>query len=351
MTPEAKQALDKIIRKGRVHFYKPIQVAEILHYHRLALAEIDLANLSTYRNASKHWRDAVSLRLVGRVSTSSQKYQDNLFEGNAIPPHFLQALAIDNQNPPGLVESYIYHRFEERLQDVLTAYQYLTTETTDDFNLDTFLAYFEYRPGLKRSIDKAFEIVVYALFSALVKALQAEVSLTLKNPDPQILQDFSGFVSQVLGLSPEIGQSINVPASLYRAGVTNAADSGLDILTNYGPAIQVKHLNLDVSLADEILERGAANEMIIVCKTAEAKIIQSLLNQVGVAVRGIITQQDLSDWYKLCQTKYIAEIGKDLLQNLAIEFTQEFPILDQLPIFLNERGYDKSQLRPPYILA
>lgn len=31
---EAKQALDKVISKGRVHLYKPIQIAEILYRDR-----------------------------------------------------------------------------------------------------------------------------------------------------------------------------------------------------------------------------------------------------------------------------------------------------------------------------
>ena len=30
----AKQVLDTVIRKSRVHLYKPIQVAEILFHHR-----------------------------------------------------------------------------------------------------------------------------------------------------------------------------------------------------------------------------------------------------------------------------------------------------------------------------
>jgi hypothetical protein len=31
---EAKQALDKVIEKGRVHLYKPVQIAEILYRDR-----------------------------------------------------------------------------------------------------------------------------------------------------------------------------------------------------------------------------------------------------------------------------------------------------------------------------
>lgn len=46
---EAKQALDKIISKSRVHLYKPIQIAEILYRDRVH-GDIDLADLSTYAN-------------------------------------------------------------------------------------------------------------------------------------------------------------------------------------------------------------------------------------------------------------------------------------------------------------
>lgn len=48
---EAKQALDKIVSKGRIHLYKPIQIAEILYRDRTK-GDIDLSNLSTYKNAS-----------------------------------------------------------------------------------------------------------------------------------------------------------------------------------------------------------------------------------------------------------------------------------------------------------
>ncbi len=91
---EAKEALDRIIRKGRVHLYKPIQIAEILYYSRYKLAAFDIEELDTYRNASKRWRDAVSIRLVGSKSTSSARFQDNLFDDNAMPPNLLKILDI-----------------------------------------------------------------------------------------------------------------------------------------------------------------------------------------------------------------------------------------------------------------
>lgn len=50
---EAKQALDKIISKARIHLYKPIQIAEILYRDRIE-GDIDLEDLETYRNQSKN---------------------------------------------------------------------------------------------------------------------------------------------------------------------------------------------------------------------------------------------------------------------------------------------------------
>ena len=55
-----KKAIDSIIKKSRVHFYKPIQIAEILNRHRLQRG-VDLLDLETYRNVSKRWRDEVTV--------------------------------------------------------------------------------------------------------------------------------------------------------------------------------------------------------------------------------------------------------------------------------------------------
>ena len=75
---QAKTAIDALISKSRVHLYKPIQIAEILHYARTNPQSIDLANLEDYRNKSKKWRDEVCRVLLGRTSTSSARYQDDL---------------------------------------------------------------------------------------------------------------------------------------------------------------------------------------------------------------------------------------------------------------------------------
>lgn len=44
---QAKQALDNIIQKSRIHLYKPIQIAEILYRNRVH-KDINLLSLEDY---------------------------------------------------------------------------------------------------------------------------------------------------------------------------------------------------------------------------------------------------------------------------------------------------------------
>ena len=113
----AKEHLDTVIRKARVHFYKPIQIAEILHRDRIE-KDIDLGNLETYRTPSRKWRNVISLRFIGRISKSSARYQDDLFNPNATPPAVLVQLGKINRENNGAVETYIYNALEDRLSQM-----------------------------------------------------------------------------------------------------------------------------------------------------------------------------------------------------------------------------------------
>ena len=104
---QAKSALDKVIDKARIHLYKPIQVAEILYRHRTE-GDIKLAELEIYRNGSKKWRDVICFKFLRRTSTSSARYQDDVFNENAIPPSVLIALGEENKAKNGIVEAYVY---------------------------------------------------------------------------------------------------------------------------------------------------------------------------------------------------------------------------------------------------
>lgn len=339
---EAKNSLDAIIRKSRVHLYKPIQIAEILFHHRTE-GGWNLNDLESYRNVSKRWRDDVSLLLVGRRSTSSQKYQDNVFEANAMPPELLAKLGALNKQGDGYIEHYIYQALAARLSSVFAVDQYISSSTADSFSLPELVALFEETPGLRRSIDKMYEILVYALFATIVRALKAQVTLEIGNKDPEILRDFERFIKMVLGIDAK-QTKLTVPAALYRVGVTNAADRGLDIWANFGPAVQVKHLTLTKELIGDIVDGITADKIVIVCVDTEKTVIETLLAQVGWGerVQGVITIADLDEWYKLCLSeRYRDNLGVHLLTDVQREFAAEFPSNKELDPFMKMRGYDK----------
>jgi hypothetical protein len=342
-TEQAKEKLDILINKQRAVMYKPIQIAEILHHTRLGeLAPDDLRyRLETYRNPSKRWRDVVTIEFVGRVSTSSQKYQDNLFEPNAIPPEVLAVLAEENNRCNGVVERYIYQHFRRRQSKILHLGQILDETTPDRFDLSAFLAKCVRTRGMTRSIGKVYEIVVYALFDTLVAHLRVTITLQADPKRMDLLREFERFAQLVLGIDCE-HPSITVPANLYRAGVTNAADRGLDMWANFGPAIQVKHLNLTEDLAEEICDTIAADRIVIVCKDFEREQIERVCRQLGLSerIQGIITQNDLIEWYDTAlRGKFAAELGADLLKSLLIEFQSEFPFSKTFSDFYGRRGY------------
>ena len=342
---DAKAKLDAHIKKQRTHMYKPIQIAEILYAYRTRKDDIDPLDLNTYRTKSRRWRDEVTKRLVGRVSTSSARFQDNLFESNAIPPTVLSVLAEENNNKNGVVESYIYHRFKQRLNLIMNVYNYLQKCNKNTFDLQYFISLFENQEELKKSIDKIYEITVYSLFYTIIRQLGVEVELKITNTNEELLKDFSHFTKMVLGIDHNSLSKV-VKANVYRVGVTNAADRGLDMWSNFGPAIQVKHLSLTEEVSEEIAGSIDADQIVIVCKACEAGVIESILNQLGWSnrIQGIVTETNLIEWYRLCLTKYGEEMGDYLLDNLNREFVEEFPHTFEIEKFMNERGYSEGQL-------
>lgn len=341
----AKKALDTVIRKSRVHFYKPIQIAEILFHHRIE-KDWNLNDLETYRNASKRWRDEVSTRLVGRKSTSSQKYQDNVFEENAMPPELMVSLGDFNKKSGGVVESYVYHSLKQKLSLVHHVQDYIANTPAEKFSIKELVAMFVSSAGLKRSTDKMYEIAVYALFSSIVRHLKAQITIEIGNFDKKVLKDFEGFIKLVLGISADMTK-IAMPAALYRLGVTNAADRGLDMWSNFGAAIQVKHLTLTPELVEEIADGISADRIVIVCKATEKEAIATLLEQVGWGsrIQGIITLDDLEHWYELClRGEHKDVLAKSLLSDIKREFALEFPSGAEINPFIHERKYDGIKL-------
>jgi hypothetical protein len=280
----------------------------------------------------------VTRQLIDQVSTSSQKYQDNLFEANAVPPDVIAVLAEANVN--GIVERYIYQRFREKQRRVLGLAELLEKATAERFDLNVFLNEFVRDPGIKRSIDKAYEIVVYALFSTIVRHLGVKVELSADSAQPGLLKAFEEFTRLLLGIDTQ-SPTASFEASLYRAGATNAADRGLDIWANFGPVVQVKHLTLTEELAEDICDQIAADQIVIVCKDGEKEVIERVTMQLGYRVRGIIVQSQLARWYdQALRGEFADRLGNDLLHSLRQEFRNEFPYSTTFEQFYNGRGYN-----------
>lgn len=337
----AKEALDKIISKSRIHFYKPIQIAEILYRIRQH-GDINPLNLEEYRNESKRWRDEISIQLLGRRCTSSARFQDDLFNDNAIPPKVLNMLSQENLSTGGAVEAYIYRRFTNKHSQLFNALSYCRNSDRSNFNVIDFINSFWNEPGLKRSLDKIYEIVVYALFSALVESLNLKIELSVDESKFDILDEFKDFSQKVMCLNmtrPKFMQD----AKIYRVGVTNAADRGLDMYSNWGVAIQIKHLSLDTTLAENIVSNISSNRIIIVCKDAEQDIIVSLMTQIGwrSRIQSVVTEKELVDWYeKALRGKYADVVGDKLMETLCSEIAEEFPSVTDLPDILKLRHYE-----------
>ena len=132
-------------------------------------------------------------------------------------------------------------------------------------------------------------------------------------------------------------------AKVYRVGVTNAADRGLDMYSNWGPAIQIKHLSLDIELAESIVTSISSDRIVIVCRDAEKDVILSLLTQIGwrSRIQSIVTENDLILWYeKALRGKYADVIGDILLDKMRIELGKEFPSIDETPDVIKNRHYE-----------
>jgi type II restriction enzyme len=226
-----------------------------------------------------------------------------------------------------------------------TGNNYCSTHNKSDFKLDEFLSLFWNEPGLRRSIDKIYEIVVYALFSALVEALEMTVEVSINPSKSDILKEFEDFTQRVLLLTPTKNK-IRVPAKINRVGVTNAADRGLDMWANFGVVIQVKHLSLTEELAENIVTSVSADRIVIVCKDSEQKLIISLLTQIGwkSKIQSVVTESDLFRWYeKALRGKCSDIVGDRVMKYLMEEIIVEFPASDngEFMKFYKQRGYDK----------
>lgn len=213
---DSKERLDRIIAISRVDLYKPIQIAEVLYHSRLGDANIDILNLETYRNPSVHWRKTVSRRLLKKISTSSARYQHDVWAESAMYPELLDKLDEENKKTSGAVEKYIYMRFQERQETVGSLITLIESATPQVFNISALFEIFEANKAIRRSVDKVYEVVVYSLMETVVVELNARVTIRVPENKSDLLQEFSDVARILFGL-PD-GQRENIlDAHVYRA--------------------------------------------------------------------------------------------------------------------------------------
>lgn len=337
---KAKDRLDSIINKSRVDLYKPIQIAEVLRRSRLQ-GDINVKDRDTFQNPSTHWRNEVTKRLLHKISTSSANYQHDIWNAKAMPPEILSILDVENKRTNGDVECYIYLRFNERQETVAKIIKKLENTSPKDFQLKLLLHNFVTEKGIKRSIDKAYEIVAYCLFETVIVTMETRIKVSIPSENWGIFDEFSDLTSAILGLKSS-NDTLEIPAHIYRVGVTNSADRGLDMWANFGPAIQVKHLTLDDNLAQSIVDQIESDHIVIVCRDVDAEVIKTVTKQIswGRRVRGIVTESQLVDWYERCMRgQFAKKLGEPLLESLVDGFKAEFPQAEAIIDFLQERQY------------
>ena len=342
----AKSRLDLIINKSRTRYYKPIQIAEVL-YHSRVYQDIDVSNLEDYRTKSKKWRDDVSKILLDTYSTSSSRFQDDLWNNNAMPPEILKKLDEANKEHSGVVERYIYYRFIKRQSGIIEIVDKLQKglSSPQNFYIEELLNLFRKQSGLKRSIDKCYEIITYSLFETIINSLETEITVKISESKIKLLSEFEDLTKVLLNIDTQQTQWTEI-AHVYRVGVTNAADRGLDMWGNFGLAIQVKHLTLDEDSVRKIVDQIESDQIVIVCRDVDASIIDIVIQQIGWGkrVRGIIKESQLIEWYEKCLRGQFFEILASRLMELIIEsFDREFPeatnYASKITNFCEQRNY------------
>jgi hypothetical protein len=91
---------------------------------------------------------------------------------------------------------------------------------------------------------------------------------------------------------------------------------------NFGSIVQVKHIDLHEDLAEDIVENTTADEVVIVCRDADAEMVERLLRQLGHKIRGIIRESELIEWYGVAFGKYRRELGEAILDQPQSELSR-----------------------------
>lgn len=313
-----------MINISRVEMYKPIQVAELLREMR-SNPKIDPNKLESYRSLSRRLRDHVTLRLFGKVSTSSMQFQDNLWNENAIPAAALSCLSKINKNN-GAVEEHIYQRIYEKSELMMELRKsILKLKTIEDFkslingfNID----------GLRTSADRLLEIVTLCILNFYLDDSKLVLKIvTEKNNIPGVT------LRKIFERESVWEQRLE----FAKLGHTNAADAGMDLWSNFGIVVSVKNYRLDLSLFDGILLDSPVGKLVIVCEEVSPEVAALTGSNMNLRDVTILTVAELlHDVETLIANDTSC---KNFADSLLVYFDREFPQLLTLVDFMNERGY------------
>ena len=321
---QAVAKLDSVISKSRVEMYKPIQVAEVLHAARFDKS-IQLNNLETYRLQSKQLRDAVTRELLGKVSTSSAKFQDDIWNETAVPPEAMNVLGALNQKH-GAVEEYIYQNVWLKNSFLILIRDNLDTIKNIDDIHSLFAAFNE--DGMRSSGDRLFEIFVVAVLQADISSLNVKI----KFEEDKLISGSSSAERIIQAV-----QTLTHRLHFSRIGHTNAADAGLDIWSNFGAIVSVKNYKLDEQLARKVLEDTPIGQLVIACDSYTGEALEVLKKESIDRSITLVTKNELmQDAKRLLGTQSSAE---EFLKVFLSNFDHEFPRNTTLEVFMQNRGY------------
>lgn len=339
---EAMEALDRLIRKCRSFMYKPIQVAETLRLHREGQIT-DLLDLESYRVKSRNERDKVTILLYNHVCTSSARFQDDVWNEHAIPPRILNQLALLNKD--GKIEKYIYEKVYEQFSKTESFRQKIAKaaetvkERKQSFPIEEVWTYFD-QPALKKSVDKLFELTIYAIFKCFLD--NTPYALMVKKEKTELFDEKNKKYYGILFGIQIPNDVVLLKPSIKRAGVANAADRGLDMWCNFGPAVQVKHISIQnevngKAIIENILSQLDSDATIVICKDCPSHI-NNYLRQEFSSLKGIITLNEITYiYYSLCdRSKNNGQDNEEkILNELLRQYDLEFPVASKWDVIFS----------------
>ena len=321
---DAKSKLDRVINLSRVEMYKPIQVAETLREMNQN-SNLQPLKPETYRNISRELRNRITKQLIGKISTSSMRFQDDLWNDSAVPPAALSLLELANRDS-SKVEEYIYQHVYAKSAHLIEIRKKLD-DISSIKDIEEMFESFD-SPGLRTSADRLYEVFVLSV-------LQTD----LEESDYQLHVQGNKGTLKGLGAKKLINatESQNNELMLAKMGHTNAADAGLDIWSNFGVVISVKNYRLDVELFEKVLSDTPVGFLVIVCETVAEDLYKNLKDLSSGRIVMFVTKSELlSDAKRILSDKLSA---RRFASRFLEYFDGEFPLTVTLETFMKNRNY------------